>query len=77
MSLFTAKPAPNDPEKWIVYDMYEPLPPKAIFIGTMEEAGLVADAKNRPIVAAQVRPTLRAQGITKPDDGREPDHGTP
>lgn len=58
MTLYTAKPAPNDRDKWIVYDMYEPLPPKAIFIGTMEEAGLVADAKNRPVVAAQIKRAL-------------------
>lgn len=50
-TLYTAKPSLNDGAIWIVYDMYEPLPPKPIFIGTMEEAGLVADAKNRPIVA--------------------------
>lgn len=51
--LYTAKPSQNDAAVWIVYDMYEPLPAKPIFIGSMEEAGLVADAKNRPIVAAQ------------------------
>lgn len=55
--LYTAKPSENDPDVWIVYDMYETLPPKPIFVGTMEEAGSVADAKNRPIVAAQARGT--------------------
>jgi hypothetical protein len=54
--LFTAKPGQHDPEKWIVYDMYKPLPAKPIFVGTMEEAGGVADAKNRDHWSALATP---------------------
>jgi hypothetical protein len=46
MKLFTAKPCEN-PQQWCVYDMYQPLPPKPVFFGTMEDAGLVADGLNR------------------------------
>lgn len=33
-------------EQWYVWDVYQPLPPKPVFFGTMEDAGLVADALN-------------------------------
>jgi hypothetical protein len=42
---FTANPT-EDRSRWYVWDTSAPLPPKPIFFGTMEECGLVADAKN-------------------------------
>lgn len=45
MKLYTSNPS-EDGEHWFVWDMYEPLPPKPVFIGSIEEAGLVADALN-------------------------------
>ena len=37
----------EDHLQWYVWDMYRPLPPQPVFFGTMEDAGLVADALNR------------------------------
>ena len=45
--LFTAKPT-EDRKAWMVYDMYR-WPPAPIFIGTMEDAGAVADMKNKQV----------------------------
>lgn len=44
--LYTTHPSLNDVD-WYVWDMREPLPPKPVFTGTMEDAGLVADALNK------------------------------
>lgn len=45
--LYTANPSESgNVNQWIVWDMYEPLPPKPVFVGSMEDAGLVADALN-------------------------------
>lgn len=44
--LFSANATERDPLVWYVWDIYEPLPPKPVFFGTMEDAGLVADALN-------------------------------
>ena len=46
MRQFSANPTEGDPLIWYVWDIYEPLPPKPVFFGTMENAGLVADALN-------------------------------
>jgi hypothetical protein len=45
MRLFSTNPSATT-EQWYVWDIYEPLPPKPVFFGTMEEAGLVADSLN-------------------------------
>jgi hypothetical protein len=42
---FTANPASAD-GLWFVWDMHAPLPPTPVFFGSMEEAGMVADALN-------------------------------
>jgi hypothetical protein len=44
--LYTTNPT-EDRTQWYVWDMYQPLPPKPVFFGTMEDAGLVADALNQ------------------------------
>ena len=46
MKLWTSNPC-AETDQWYVWDMYEPLPPHPVFIGTMEDAGLVADVLNR------------------------------
>jgi hypothetical protein len=38
--------------QWMVWDMYRDLPPKPVFVGTMEDAGGVADALNRRLSRA-------------------------
>lgn len=43
--LYTSNPT-DDRKSWYVWDMYKPLPPKPVFFGSMEDAGLVADALN-------------------------------
>jgi hypothetical protein len=43
--LFTSSPS-DATSDWYVWDIYEPLPPKPVFVGNMEDAGLVADALN-------------------------------
>jgi len=45
LSNYTTSPT-EDRSNWMVWDMYEELPPKPIFTGSMEDCGLVADAKN-------------------------------
>jgi hypothetical protein len=57
LSHFTSNPS-ADGERWYVWDMYRPLPPAPVFIGSMEECGGVADALNaRPVVpVAQEQP---------------------
>lgn len=44
---FVSNPTEADPLTWYVWNSDEPLPPKTIFFGTMEDAGLVADAFNQ------------------------------
>lgn len=44
--LWTSKPSESRVD-WIVYNMREPLLPKPVFVGSMEDAGLVADALNK------------------------------
>ena len=39
-------PSPSASGEWFVWNTYEPLPPKPVFFGTMEDAGLVSDALN-------------------------------
>jgi hypothetical protein len=46
--LYTSSPS-EDGEQRFVWNMYEPLPPKPVFVGSMEDAGLVADALSRPV----------------------------
>jgi hypothetical protein len=46
LRLFTSNPS-EDGVNWYVWDMYAPLPPLPVFVGTMEDAGLVADALNQ------------------------------
>lgn len=48
MKNYTSSPAASPPD-WMVWDMYEDLPPKPIFIGSMEDCGAVADAKNEQL----------------------------
>lgn len=48
MTHYTAGPT-EDRKRWMVWDMYESLPPKPIFLGTMIEAENVAEAKNRSV----------------------------
>lgn len=45
MTLYSANPSANT-DQWFVWNIYAPLPPKPVFFGTMEEAGLVADRLN-------------------------------
>lgn len=45
MKHYTSNPSENG--QWYVWDMHEPLPPRPVFVGSMEDAGLVADALNR------------------------------
>ena len=45
MPLYSSNPSANT-ERWFVWDIYAGLPPKPVFFGTMEEAGLVADRLN-------------------------------
>jgi hypothetical protein len=45
IGLYTSSPSETT-DQWFVWDFYEPLPPKPVFFGTMEEAGAVADALN-------------------------------
>ena len=45
-SLFASSPSNDNFELWYVWDVYQGLPPKPIFFGSMEDCGLVADAKN-------------------------------
>jgi hypothetical protein len=40
MKLWTSNPCART-DQWYVWDMYEPLPPQPVFIGTMENAGMV------------------------------------
>lgn len=44
--LYTSNPSETT-DDWFVWDMYEPLPPKPVFVGAMEDASLVADALNQ------------------------------
>lgn len=44
--LYTTQPSDNGVD-WYVWNMREPLPPKPVFTGTMEDAGLVADSLNK------------------------------
>ena len=44
-TLFSTSPT-EDRTQWFVWDIYQPLPPRPVFFGTMEDAGLVADALN-------------------------------
>lgn len=46
MILYSSNPTSEDPMVWYVWDIYQPLPPKPVFFGAMEDAGLVADALN-------------------------------
>jgi hypothetical protein len=52
LTLYTSSPCTTDgvdghwSGQWMVWDMYEDLPPKPIFVGTMEEAGGVTDVMN-------------------------------
>lgn len=43
-SHFTSTPSVDGSGRWYVWDTYRPLPPRPVFVGTMEEAGRVADA---------------------------------
>ncbi len=45
---FATQPSQNGTD-WYVWNMREALPPKPVFVGTMEDAGLVADALNRKL----------------------------
>ena len=56
MRLFHANPSETT-DQWYVWDIYEPLPPKPVFLGTMEDAGLVADALNRREALSQTNGT--------------------
>lgn len=53
--LFSANPSETTSD-WYVWDIRQPLPPKPVFVGSMEDAGLVADALN-----ARVNPTPPAR----------------
>lgn len=46
VGLYATQPSLNGVD-WYVWNMRELLPPKPVFTGTMEDAGLVADALNR------------------------------
>jgi hypothetical protein len=43
---YSANPSEGETGEWFVWDIYEPLPPKPVFVGSMEEAIGVADALN-------------------------------
>ena len=45
MPLYSANPT-KTPGQWFVWDFCAELPPKMVFLGTEEDAGLVADAFN-------------------------------
>ncbi len=45
--IYTVNPSiSGNPDQWMVWDIYQLLPPKPVFVGSMEDAGLVADALN-------------------------------
>jgi hypothetical protein len=44
-TLWAANPSETG-DYWFVWNMREPLPSKPVFYGSMEDAGLVADALN-------------------------------
>lgn len=48
MKNYTTSPTESRSD-WMVWDMYEELPPKPVFIGSMEDCGAVADAKNEQL----------------------------
>ena len=45
--LYTANPSEDGSGQWYVWDMYRPLPPIPVYVGTMEDAIWVADMMNR------------------------------
>ena len=45
MPLYSANPT-KTPGQWFVWDICAELPPKPVYLGSMEDAGLVADALN-------------------------------
>ncbi len=45
MKHYTANPSENTAQ-WFVWNVYDELPPKPIFFGSMEDAWLVAGALN-------------------------------
>jgi hypothetical protein len=45
-TIYTVQPS-EDGERWYVWDIYTGLPPKPVFVGTMEEAYAVSDALNK------------------------------
>ena len=53
---YSSNPTEGDPLLWYVWDIYEPLPPKPVFFGTMEDAGLVADALNVRCSDGELKP---------------------
>lgn len=45
--LYTANPSESGTGQWYVWDMYKPLPPQPVFVGSMEDAISVSDALNK------------------------------
>lgn len=44
---FTANPSEDrESGQWFVWDASRPLPPMPVYVGTMDECGLIADALN-------------------------------
>lgn len=43
---WTASPSQGDSDQWYVWPVHEDLPPRVVFVGPLEECGLVADALN-------------------------------
>lgn len=49
MICYVSNPSDDGSGRWYVWDIYQPLPVKPVFFGSMEDAGLVADALNRKL----------------------------
>ena len=45
--VWTAQPSDRKNSPWYVWDMYQALPPKPVFVGSMEECQAVAESLNR------------------------------
>ena len=72
MKLWTMNPC-AETDQWYVWDMYEPLPPQPVFIGTMEDASLVADGLNRRWAVDLTRRLQNDRYRNLDFDSRDPD----